>query len=487
MIHNSSFIRFQKYRKKIFKRIGLTYLVYILACNTIPFLVPKKTSEDFKEKLATTDFYHDGETGPERVALLESPEDAFSARIALLKEAKETLDIVYYKIQPGSSTDAFWGEVLAAADRGVVVRIFLDGKNYLFKPDLSKTLKALNEHENISCQKYLPVNFMKPWEWQGFLHDKFIVADHRVLILGGRNLGDRFYAPADYDGTVTYDRDVLVWKSQVEAPADKCVITQVEAYMDLLWQSSQATEMKTSKKGHNQEKHYQILRENTQEFEVANPVFYKKTIEDYLSETVATHGITLLTNPINTGKKEPWVAYSMGQLALNAEKSVLIQTPYATANPDLLQCLKTSNQKSSATILTNSRASSPNYPAFSNYYSQRKKFLETGASIYEFQSQDSIHGKSMVVDEGLSLVGTFNMDDRSFYIDTETMLVIDSEEFSEKLTQAIGNLQEESLMVDQQTNTYIPQQQVKEATVPTWKKILMGIVSVFSRLLQSYI
>lgn len=79
--------------------------------------------------------------------------------------------------------------------------------------------------------------------------------------------------------------------------------------------------------------------------------------------------------------------------------------------------------------LTNSMASSPNYPAFSAYSSQRAKFLATGVEIYEYQSTDSIHGKSCVADGRISVVGSFNLDDRSLYIDTESVLIIDSPEF----------------------------------------------------------
>ena len=56
--------------------------------------------------------------------------------------------------------------------------------------------------------------------------------------------------------------------------------------------------------------------------------------------------------------------------------------------------------------------------------------MATGAKIYEYQSCDSIHGKSLVIEANrISAVGSLNLDDRSFYIDTENMLIIDSPEF----------------------------------------------------------
>jgi len=145
--------------------------------------------------------------------------------------------------------------------------------------------------------------------------------------------------------------------------------------------------------------------------------------------------------------------------------------------------MKQVSSASHLTVMTNSVASSPNYPAFSNYYCNRKKFLATGADLWEYQSRHSIHGKSVVIDKQLSVVGALNMDDRSLYIDTETMLVIDSPEFAQVLTSAIMEYQNEALMVGED-NRYIPSDTIAEVPAPPKKKAAMLIVSVFSRLFQ---
>ena len=45
-----------------------------------------------------------------------------------------------------------------------------------------------------------PVDLLRPWEWNALLHDKFILADDRMLLLGGRNIGDEYFAPPGYEG-----------------------------------------------------------------------------------------------------------------------------------------------------------------------------------------------------------------------------------------------------------------------------------------------
>ena len=133
--------------------------------------------------------------------------------------------------------------------------------------------------------------------------------------------------------------------------------------------------------------------------------------------------------------------------------------------------------------LTNSMASSPNYPAFSAYSSQRSKFLATGVEIYEYQSTDSIHGKSCVADGRISVVGSFNLDDRSLYIDTESVLIIDSPEVFAQLNAELDTLFAQSAAVGPD-NAYLPGSGATALNVSLGKRLLMGFVSIFSRLFR---
>lgn len=58
----------------------------------------------------------------------------------------------------------------------------------------------------------------------------------------------------------------------------------------------------------------------------------------------------------------------------------------------------------------------------------------TGIKIYEYEGGISYHGKSITVDDNLSIIGSFNMDMRSAYLSTELMLVIDSEDINKQLS-----------------------------------------------------
>lgn len=60
-----------------------------------------------------------------------------------------------------------------------------------------------------------------------------------------------------------------------------------------------------------------------------------------------------------------------------------------------------------------------------------------GAKVLEYHGGVSYHGKSAVIDDRLTIVGSFNMDMKSAYQDTELMLVIDSRPLCEILKKVL--------------------------------------------------
>ncbi len=82
----------------------------------------------------------------------------------------------------------------------------------------------------------------------------------------------------------------------------------------------------------------------------------------------------------------------------------------------------------------------------------RKNIVDNSSKVYEFQGPGSIHAKSYVFDERISAVGSFNFDSRSVHLSTETVVIIDSEEFSEHLKGKIEKYMEQSLVVGKDYN-----------------------------------
>lgn len=430
--------------------------------------------------------YGGNQPGPDRISLLETPEEGLGVRLKLFENAKRTLDVVCHTIHAGESTDAFFEGILRAADRGVSVRILLDGKASVLWPAVNRKIRALHAHPGIECRRYNPVHPLKPWKWHFLMHDKFIVVDGRYLLLGGRNIGDKFFAPEDYAGKFSNDRDVLVLQCAARGGCAPSAAGQAAAYFEALWSYPDTKRVRGGYPEGRRNAEYAAMRASAGRFERAHPNYYRRTMQDYADMTMPTRRITLLHNPVGTRRKAPWIFETLCAVAREAQGSVMLQSPYVTANRFILSALSRIADRVSLTLLTNSAASTPNFPAYSNYFTQRRKFLKTGADIYEFQSRHSIHGKAVVIDGRLGMLGSFNMDDRSMHLDTEIMLAVDSEPFAQSLEGAIRTIQAQSLRVGTENAYVIPEGKTK-ASVPRMKTPALRVVAVFSMALRVFI
>ncbi|MEO6875458.1 MAG: phospholipase D-like domain-containing protein, partial [Opitutaceae bacterium] len=134
------------------------------------------------------------------VHLLEDGPEAFAARISLVRMAEKSIDVQYYLYHQDATGRLFSGLLWEAADRGVRVRLLVDD---LEKREGDFPLTVLNVHPNIEVRLYNPYYRRRGRWWQmitGFLrlnhrmHNKSITVDNRLAIVGGRNLGDEYFA-----------------------------------------------------------------------------------------------------------------------------------------------------------------------------------------------------------------------------------------------------------------------------------------------------
>ena len=65
------------------------------------------------------------------------------------------------------------------------------------------------------------------------MHDKYIIADNNIVIIGGRNIGDKYFAPEWYNEKITNDRDIIIINSKPKDPTS--VIYQMSEYFDSIW------------------------------------------------------------------------------------------------------------------------------------------------------------------------------------------------------------------------------------------------------------
>ena len=114
--------------------------------------------------------------------LLTTGEEALAARLNLIANAESSLVVGSYLYADDESGYTVAAALLDAADRGVKVRIVVDGLvgrlNFL-GGDLGY---ALGTHENIEIRLYNPVNLLAPWGLSARFHEKYVIADGKTTV-----------------------------------------------------------------------------------------------------------------------------------------------------------------------------------------------------------------------------------------------------------------------------------------------------------------
>lgn len=418
--------------------IVLVYAIYVLLTGWLPFFHRGTTTDEYKAQHPASRFFGNPMLwGNDRIALLEAPVEAGRWRIQLIEQAQESIVVSYHTLVSGAYSDIFFGALFDAADRGVKVRFICDAVVGGMKGSLLDIRKAMEAHPNIELGLYEPLRLFMPWRWHNRLHDKFLVVDGRIAIMGGRNIADKLYQPEGYDGNPVYDRDVLIYRTNSDEPS---VIDQILDYSRHVWNLPYMEHSKTRTEAGTRlgNAARQRLAKQAADQRAAHPEYIAPLVEDWESVTIPTNRITLVHNPLGRGSKAPWIWDEMVALFSTAKESVIIQSPYIVPLKAQRQQLKALAESGvGITYLTNSAASTPNFPGFSAYLNRKKRLLETG-TIYEYMGPGSIHAKSSVVDTRISVVGSYNLDPRSLHLDTETMLVIDSEPFNALMRTTLG-------------------------------------------------
>ena len=126
-------------------------------------------------------------------------------------------------------------------------------------------------------------------------------------------------------------------------------------------------------------------------------------------------------------------------------------------------------------ILLNSVENGDNFVASSDYLRNKKDILETGIPLYEYDGGISNHAKSILIDEDLSLIGSYNLDLRSSYLDTELMLVVESQEINRELGGYMDASEADSKRALPDGTYEIPEHVTVEE-VPLWKQAAWGVV-----------
>ncbi len=436
--------------KKLIPILLILLIVYIVIGAIFPFIHQPVISKITAEKVYNNK-YTGVDTIGERAYIVSDNGEALEERIRMIAQAKEKIILSTFEFRSDESGKKILAALFSAAERGVQVQILVDGSTELIQMKGNEYFHALSDLQNVEMRIYNPISLLRPWSIMGRLHDKYIIADDKLYILGGRNTYDYFLG--DQESYKNYDWDVLIYNEEIGQGES---MKQLLAYFTGIWNLPECKEFKNkiwNKDSLKQAKEDLItIYKNMQQ---EQPEWFQ-TI-DYYRITKPVNHIQLITNPTTRYAKEPVVFYAMTQLMQNAKEEVIFHTPYIICNDWMLEEIAdVSKVVPKVTMLTNSVANNGNPFGAMDYQNNKEKILDTGIQILEYDGGISYHGKCFVIDNNLSAIGSFNWDMRSTYIDTELMLIIDSEAINKDLREAMGEYEEKSLLVTGEGDYIIP-------------------------------
>jgi len=394
---------------------------------------------------------------------LEEGDESMVFRAWLSETAQQTIDIQYFIFSSDNIGLIAADYLLRAADRGVKVRLLVD--DIMVEADADELL-ALDSHPNLSIKIYNPTAnigknlpqklFSLTTNFSAFnqrMHNKTFIVDNGVVITGGRNIADEYF---DYDHEYNFrDRDILMVGGAVK---------QVATSFSLFWDSNLSMPISDLVKEDIDKINADVKFEYLHQYACSPSNFWPEVREKIISapaifqELVASDELVWV-NQVSfvsdlPGKNDEDGSLEGGGLSTDslislinaAKETVYIQSPYLVTTALSQGLFKKAIERGvEIKILTNSLNSTDNLEAFSGYKRERKALLNIGVDLYEFKPDAAIrfevmtgalqkkldftpkfglHAKSMVIDNKIAVIGTFNLDPRSANLNTECIAII---------------------------------------------------------------
>jgi putative cardiolipin synthase len=140
------------------------------------------------------------------ITLIDDGLASLAERIALIDKAKKTLDLEYFIYELDLSSQLITRKLIAAAKRGVKVRLLVDFSAPVFKlkPQFARELRQ----HGIDIRYYNTTSLLRFISVQHRSHRKLLIMDGTSVITGGRNVGDDYFNLSPHYNFL--DSDVLI-------------------------------------------------------------------------------------------------------------------------------------------------------------------------------------------------------------------------------------------------------------------------------------
>jgi phosphatidylserine/phosphatidylglycerophosphate/cardiolipin synthase-like enzyme len=395
---------------------------------------------------------------------------ALDARLALIRNARSSIDLQYYLIGNDTVGRLVLRELRDAAARGVRVRLLLDD---LYTEGLDPLLLGLQAHPNVEVRLFNPFVSGRGFALGRFLsfagdfrrlnhrmHNKLFIADATVAVAGGRNLADEYFLLGKEANFL--DMDLLIsgdlvhhlgelfdgyWNSEQVFPLTRIASSGLDAparrqAFDLLTAGATAATAPspTGPDAYGEPPFSAALAAGHQRWVVADAGAHadaptKAQADDHspgAKDTVTFRFITLLHE---------------------AQSELLLFSPYFIPGQQGLKHLREARDHGiQVRVVTNAMGSTDEPLVSVSYERYRNEMLAMGIQLYELSStrlkhdptlkrvlgssRGRLHAKMAFIDRKTVLIGSMNMDLRSAYINTEIGIAVRSPELARLILEA---------------------------------------------------
>lgn len=326
-----------------------------------------------------------------KVEILINGGEKFASVLAALKEARNHIHIEYYIFEDDEIGNAIKDILIEKARDGVEVRFIYDdfGSRSIRKGIVPELLAA-----GVKAYPFYRIFFIAFANRLNYRnHRKIIVIDGNIGYTGGINVSDRY-------------------------------INKVPGFNNVYWRD---THIKITGPGVYYLQYLFICDWNFCSDQELDP-----DRDFFRAEEPAGGGALVQIAASGPDSDEPTIMYSLVKAIGIAEKEILITTPYFIPGETLLDALTVAALSGiKVKLLIPSKSDSHMVDLAARSYFE--SLMRAGVEIYQYK-KGFVHAKTLVADGTLSVIGTANMDQRSFDLNFEVNSIIYDAEIGTQLT-----------------------------------------------------
>ncbi|GAA3635459.1 cardiolipin synthase [Microbacterium awajiense] len=332
--------------------------------------------------------------GDNAAQLIPDYQQSLDAMADAVRTAERYVHIEFYILQSDASTDNLFRAMEEVRERGVTVRVLLDHWANRGKPYYKRTLKRL-DRMGAQWHLMLPVQpFKGKWQRPDLRnHRKLLVVDGGVAFMGSQNVTDSTYNLKKNIKRGLHWVDLMV---RVEGP----VVASINAVFLSDW-FSETDEVLTDE-------------------------------IDLFSVTSGPGDLDCQIVPSGPGFEFENNLRLFAGLLYYAQRRIIIVSPYFVPDEALLLAITTACHRGLEVQLFVSEEGDQAmvYHAQRSYY---ETLLRAGVKIWMYRKPFILHSKSMTIDDEVSIIGSSNMDMRSFGLNMEISMLVRGEEFTRQM------------------------------------------------------